>query len=396
MGSGLDIEKVAEERVGAKAVETPVKKKKVSFTFKKPTKKEPRLRKAKDVKFISIDIGGSFIKVVEGKRKKDKLLVTNAAKIESSVDYIKNGDLFSLPNIVNLLKSNFSQRGISAKDLVFVMGGNQLISREVSVVYNKDISEKEFRMLIAHELEQYLPINMDEYDIQYKEIEKYDLNGQPRIKVLVVACPKSIVKTFLKVAEDIGEKKKPYALDISNNAIAKVYSHVTKINGEAVDKKESAMFIDMGSSSFNVSILNKGTLEFMRSIQGGGAEIDRAIALRVGIHVKEAEDLKIEKCDLKEFLEDDVNRCAREVVAEWVDEVERIANFYSNKTKKRITKIYIYGGAAKLNGLEEYMTGRININTVKIKEVNNLEISKSAVINNIDQYLNAIGTLIRL
>lgn len=397
MGSSLDVEKLAEDRLDIKEIDTSVKdKKKISFDLKKPVKKEKKLKSPKDVKFISIDIGTSFIKIVEGRKRKDRVQILNSAKVESSPEYIKNGDLYCLPNIVTLISTNLSQRGMNSKDLVFVMGGNQIISREVSVVYNKDISEKEFRMLITNELEQYLPINMEDYDIQYKEIEKFEADGQPKIKVLVVVCPKAIVKTFLKIAEDIGEKKKPYALDISNNAITKAYNHISKINGVNIDKKEATMFIDMGATSFNISILNNGVLEFMRSIQGSGSEIDRAIALRIGVHIKEAEDLKIEKCNVNESSGNEIDLCAKEIVAQWTDEVERIINFYGNKTKKRINKIYIYGGTSKLRGLTEYMNKRLNINVVKIQEIDNIDISKSAVINNIDQYLNAIGTLIRL
>lgn len=66
------------------------------------------------------------------------------------------------------------------------------------------------------------------------------------------------------------------------------------------------------------------------------------------------------------------------------------------KERKRIDKIYIYGGTSKLKGLKEYIKNRLNIEVVKIETVNNIEISKSAVINNLDQYLNAIGALLRL
>lgn len=399
MNNGLDVEKLAEEKLSIKEIDKDIKvkkKKKISFAKKKPTKKEPKLRKVKDNKFISIDVGTSFIKVVEGRKRKDKIQILNAAKIESSSEYVKNGDLHSLPNIVNLLKTTFAQKNMNTKDLVFVMGGNQIISREISVVYNSEISEKEFRILIANELAQYLPINMEDYDIQYKEIEKFNVDGQPRIKVLVVVCPRSIVKGFLKVADDIGEKKKPYALDITNNAITKIYNHVNTINGTKINKKEAAMFIDMGAASFNISILNEGVLEFMRSIQGSGFEIDRNIALGIGVHVKEAEDLKIEKCNIGEHNESEANNFAREIVAQWTDEIERIINFYGNKRKKRIDKIYIYGGTSKLKGLGEYIKNRVNIEVVKIETVDNIEISKSVAINNIDQYLNAIGTLLRL
>ncbi|MGL5615356.1 MAG: type IV pilus assembly protein PilM [Sarcina sp.] len=396
MGSGLDIEKLAEERVGVKEAEIKVKPKKPSFNLKKAKKKEPVLKKPRDGRFVSIDIGASFIKIVEGKHKNNQVFVTNASKIESSLEYVQNGALFSIHNIVNLIKNNIKEKNISTKDLVFAMAGSQIISREISVIYNKEISAKEFRMLIVNELEQYLPINLEAYDIQYREIEKFEQNGQPRVKVLVVACPKAIVRDFLKLAEDIGEKKKPFALDITNNAITKVYKNISSINGTKVDKKEIAMFIDLGANTFNVSILNAGVLEFMRTIQGGGTQIDNEIAIKIGMHVKEAEDLKIEKCDLMSKTAEDYNLCTKAVVADWLDELERISNFYSNKNNKRISKIYLYGGTAKLKGLTEAINRRLGIETVKINSVDSVDFGKSVVISNVDQYLNAIGTLIRL
>ena len=62
---------------------------------------------------------------------------------------------------------------------------------------------------------------------------------------------------------------------------------------------------------------------------------------------------------------------------------------------KEIDTIYIYGGSSNIKGLCTLMTERLGIKTRRINGLNNIQISSKELNEPIEQYINAIGSLIR-
>lgn len=378
--------------VASKGIDTskakPVKKKKIK-----------KLPKIKDIKIVSIDVGSKYIKIIEAKKNRNTINVTNAVKIESPREVIENGEIRNLPSIITMLRDTFLKRHISTKDVSFTGAAESIISREIVIIDNDEISEKERNILVQNELRQYLPINLDDYQIQFTDAGRFEEAGVKKIKILVMVYPIALIKRYLSVVKEVSSKLRPCSLDVTNNSVQKLFRHVKKINDKPVDKSKVHLIIDMGALTFNASIISDGKLEFMRTIPAGSAEIDKKIAFKIGMSIEDAEIEKIEKCNLMvdELSDEDkeVNVLIKLVLNGWFDEVERIMQFYSNKEQKRIEKIYIYGGASRLVGLPEYMQERLNIETEKINSFDGVELSKGVNIAHIDQFINTLGTIIR-
>lgn len=380
---------------------TDIANKEIDQSKKMPVKKKKikKLPKIKDIKIVSIDIGSKYIKIVEAKKNKNSINITNAVKIESPREVIENGEIRNLPSIISMLKDTFLKRHIITKDVSFTGAAESIISREIIIIDNDEITEKERNVLVQNELRQYLPINLEDYQIQFTDAGRFEENGVKKIKILVMVYPIALIKRYLSVIKEMNAKLRPCSLDVSNNSLQKLFRHVKNINDKPVDKSKVHLIIDIGSLTFNTSIISNGKLEFMRIIPAGGAEIDKKIAFKIGMSIEDAEIEKIEKCNLMvDNLtpnDKEVNTLIKSVLNGWFDEIERIMQFYSNKEQKRIEKIYIYGGGSKLVGLAEYMQERFDVNTEKINSFDGVELSKNVNISNIDQFINTLGTIIR-
>lgn len=154
----------------------------------------------------------------------------------------------------------------------------------------------------------------------------------------------------------------------------------------------------MGATSINVSIFKDGKLDFTRMIRAGGDDIDYALSQSLNISLKSAEAMKIrdvnilksEGLEKREFI-------IKSSVNDILDELDRILRFYNNKSEIKLGKIYIYGGISNLKGLNIYMEEKFNIPVIKFEEVKSLDYrSVENIDDNIHQYLNAIGAIIRL
>lgn len=362
-------------------------------------KKIKKLPKIKDVKLVSIEIGSKYIKLIEAKKKRDIIHVNSAVKIEAPKETSSNGELHNLPNIAAVIKNALSKRHISTKNISFTGISNNVISREITILDSDEISLKERQILVENEIKQYLLINLEDYKIQFTDAGRFEEDGVKKMKVLVIAYPNKLIENYLTIIEGLGSKYKPCSLDVTNNSLQKVFKHINTINGKEIDKEKVYLFIDMGAESFNTSIINNKKLEFMRLLSGGGSEIDKQIAFKIGMTIEDAESEKIEKCNLMadEFagVEKDVNKAIRDVVNGWIDEIERIIQFYNNKEQKRIDKIYLYGGGARLKGVSEFIQERLNIETEKIKSFDGVQLDKRVNIYSMDQFISTLGTVIR-
>lgn len=362
-------------------------------------KKIKKLPKIKDVKLVSIEIGSKYIKLIEAKKKRDSIHVNSAVKIEAPKETSSNGELHNLPNIAAVLKNTLSKRHISTKNISFTGISNNVISREITILDSDEISLKERQMLVENEIKQYLLINLEDYKIQFTDAGRFEEDGVKKMKVLVIAYPNKLIENYLTIIEGLGSKYKPCSLDVTNNSLQKVFKHINTINGKEIDKEKVYLFIDMGAESFNTSIINNRKLEFMRLLSGGGSEIDKQIAFKIGMTIEDAESEKIEKCNLMADelvgVEKDVNKAIRDVVNGWIDEIERIIQFYNNKEQKRIEKIYLYGGGSRLRGVSEFIQERLNIETEKIKSFDGVQLDKRVNIHSIDQFISTLGTVIR-
>lgn len=386
------------------AMQTGIEQKDIDIeTSKQAVKKKRKIKKLpkiKDIKLISIDIGSKYIKIIEAKRKKDVIQVTSALKIEAPAEIMDNGELRNLPSIVNALKTAFMKWHISTKDISFTSFAGSVMSREITIADTDEITVQERQMLVENELRQYLPINLADYQIQFTDAGKVEENGVIKQKVLVVVYPIKLIKNYLDVVSQTGSKLRPCSLDITNNSLQKFFNHVKTINGQPVEREKVHLFIDMGRTTFNTSVIAGGKLQFMRSLQVSQDEIDGLIARRVGKYEDEAEVLKMERCNLMatEFSDDqerEINEIIKEKVNNWVDEVTRILQFYGNKAKQRVDKIYIYGGGAKLNGIADYMQEKLDVETEKINEFDGVEFGRNVNVANVDQFINTLGTIIR-
>jgi len=350
--------------------------------------------KPKSIRLVSLDIGSSDIKIVEGQVKGGKLKIYNMRKIKSPEDIIQDGELFNEESILLKLKEEMKTSGVRTKNIALVSSSSTIISREIIVPYVEN--NEELKTLVNYEIEQFLAINLNNYVIQFMRLEEVMVDEVRKQKIFTIIYPKNLIESYRNLAEKL--LLNPYALDISNNSIRKLSSIADIYNVDLINKEESILYLDLGYKSVDLSIVNNNKLEFIRVMPIGGIEIDRFIADFNGISMEEAEEIKKTQVEVgKRRKENQLNDGVVEVIEGWLEDLNRIIQFYTNKSNgKKISHIYLYGGTSKLRGIDEYIALKTGIETTKIITANNIEFSKNVNTTTIEEYVNALGALVRL
>lgn len=371
-----------------KLLKTNIKDLKIG-KLKKIKKKKVNI-KQKKIKVISFDIGSYFIKAVVGTYYKDNLTIENYYKIKTPIDSVVDGEIKKEKILANKLKSFLKENNIKVKYGTCTTNSSLIINREVII---PKVEEDELETVVRYEIQQYLPINLDDYIIQVKIINEIFSDEGIKLNIRAIAYPNKLVIKYYNLLKEIDLK--PHVLDVNYNSVNKFINYIGFID-LAYKKQNVICMIDLGYGSINVNIYKNGQIDFTRIIKSGGKDMETLLSDNDDFHVyiKEA---KIENDNficigINEYLANEV----KEIIDEWLEKIEKIINYYNNKNlNNKIDCIYIFGGASNINGFEKYFSDKLGINTNKVTNMNKSTFNSHDDGNYIDEYINAIGALIR-
>lgn len=344
---------------------------------------------------IVIDIGSNSIKIVTGRYIKEKLYIKDLISVKTPEEVIQDGNILDRDRLAFYLKNKLDIYGIKSNNLSFTTNSTAIIYRDVFVPITE---EGDLDTMVSYELQQYLPIAIENYVVQYRAIgNELVENGEEKQRVLAVVYPKYIIEGYLKLAQTIGFK--PEALDINFNSIAKLLENTSLINSKQVNKEKNFAFIDLGAENCIIHIISKGKMEFTRIISTGAIEVDKEISRIFNLNREKSEKKKIEYSILKgkneevQRIEEIINIYLNSVS----ESINRILIYYKNKTVgNKIDKIYIFGGAAGIKSIEKHLEEKLSIPVEKIEAMDVIAFDKGTKEEQLELYLNAIGALIRL
>jgi len=364
----------------------------IKIKFSKSLKKVNKLSTPeKKRKVVAFDIGSSMIKIVEGMYYKEELTIDKYIIMKTPKGAVVDGEIKRSEELFNKLGQVLKENGIKAKYGICTTNSTLIINREILI---PRVEDEEMDTVVRYEIQQYLPINLEDYILQVQVLSEEEINESKKLNVRVIAYPDKIARGYydLLIKLDL----KPYALDVNYNAINKFINCVDKNNEYEYNPEDSVAFIDMGASFIDVNIYKNGNLDFTRMIKAGGNDIDELLIEQNLIKPEEVEGFKIRNIDLEEPFEP-INIHVREITDDWIEKIEKIIQFYKNKNMgEEVSSIVIFGGSSKLKGMDNYMTEKLGIKTIRRKGLSKIAFKSSDDGKRIDDFINVIGSVIRL
>jgi len=304
--------------------------------------------------FLGIDIGSSFLKIVELGRQSKKLVLKNYAELriphpeeKSFRTFEKNTLLLSDQEIARTIETILKEAKIKTKEVNFSIPDFSSFFTSINLPI---MSKEEVEEAIRFEVRPYIPLPLSEITLDWV-ITEGDL-GKTALKVLVVAIPNDVINQYKEIARV--SKLELKSLE------PEVFAIVRGLKDSIVkkEKKEVIALIDIGARSTTYNILEQGMLKVSHSFNIGSNELTGTLVKSLDIGYNEAEELKREKGLSTETLKFNSHRSIREILLPLIDamvnEAKKIfRNFYQTEGKE-VNKIILAGGLALLPGLKEY------------------------------------------
>jgi len=341
---------------------------------------------------LSLDFGSDRIKGVVGKYSKKGIIVDKSFSLNLPEGLYQDGEIEDIDQLTYLLRNTLSENGIGQLETYGVINSTSIIMREVSL---PTISKDEIDSIITYQLEEYIPINPEDYVVKYLSLGTIVVDGIDRSQILLVGIPRAMIQAHLTLLKS--SNLKPTILDYHGNAIAKLISQGGNING-GYPEASTVACVDLASSFTNLSIVEDGKVKVARVIEYGSDDIVNELKKSFS-YMGEKDILekikKLEDISIKPSIDDpDVSfiEILRDNLFVLMDKIEMIFRYYKTRdASNKIDLVLLYGSFSQIIGLDTMFNEFFELESTKL-----LSLSKVKINNELSQFANATGALVRL
>ncbi len=320
------------------------------------------LGKGKPDTFVGIDIGSSYIKVVQLKKDHGHIVLETYGEVALG-PYEEGhfaGELTNLKpeEMVKAIKNILEQANVTAKNAVISISSATSL---IFILKLPKISESKLNGVVKNEARKYIPVPLSEVSLDWWIIPEKQIYGEDEsssksneIEVLVAAVRNEIVERYNEVMSQLSMFNSP-AYEIETfSAIRASFKH----------ELAPVMLVDFGASGTRISIIEHGVVRKFHSINRGAAYLTTSLEKSLQIEFDEAEKLKRE-VGLDHTHK---NKEAYKIIVAGTNyifsEMKNVLFDFEKEYEKPISKIILTGGGSLLNQFREQVESKYNITAV--------------------------------
>lgn len=295
---------------------------------------------------IGLDIGTRSVHVAELAETRSGWTVRNFGGMELRTGAVRDGEIADPDEVATVIRALMGATGIRGRDVVLGVANQRVIVREVSL---PAMTEPELRSSIAFQVQEYLPISVEDARIDFHVMEEYTTpDGDAMVRLLLVAAERDVVDSLVEVVQRA--RLRPVKLDLNAFAVLRALEGGHRL----ADDNSSEVLLDIGAGLTNLVVHARGEPRFVRVLVLGGDDITAALARELDLAVEEAEQVKI-ATGLQEFGSGgDAAAIIRERVDAFVREVRGSLDYFHARRggMGAIDRLVLSGGGSLLAGID--------------------------------------------
>lgn len=295
---------------------------------------------------LGIDIGSAFIKIVESRRDKKNSYITNAAIAPVSGKGLLSEASMDHEQIARQVKSLLRDTGIKTRQANISIAESQVFTR---VIETPRLSDKELTQALKWEAEQYIPMPLEDVNMDFIPLTANETNDQ--MQILLIAAPTSLVKKYTAM---LGEMTglEVFALESEGIGLLRVFG----------EKEKSRLIVNFAASTTNVYILKRDTLVLAHTISTGGNVLTRALSSELNLPLAQAEEYKRTYGLDKKRADGKVAQILGSFVDGFITEITQSLTFFKEKYPEDvISQVLITGGGALMPQLTIYLNEKLQM-----------------------------------
>lgn len=322
---------------------------------------------------ISIELGMLTTRICEVEYHKRMPRVYQSISFDTPAGSIEDGYICDTQAITAVLNSKLKEGGFKSKRLVFTIASTKIASREVSIPY---VNQQRISEIVKANSSEYFPVDIKGFIIRYSVLEKYIAEGEKRLKLLILAVPENMVRSYYDIAAKLGYTVE--AVDYVGNSIYQTVRHMSPDIRLLVHISEQMTFLN---------ILENGVINLPKTVQYGMINILEAIRNRSEAAGNEEEDLQPQAGRKPTIWQQD------SALQYLINSILRIIDFYSRNQEKKLQAIWLTGQASGISGLKEHLQYELGLQIICQKAEDSFQFHSPAPVSDWDKvsYAACIG-----
>ncbi len=211
------------------------------------------------------------------------------------------------------------------------------------------LKPNELKEAVELEAEQYISLPLEDLYLNYEIIKQ----TEDATDLFVVAVPKTIVDSYLNLAQLIG---------LETVLIEPTLSSSGRLFTIDSNSDNASFIIDFGSLSSDISIFDKHVV-VTGTVQGGGVNFTESIQKKLGVTTAEAGLIKTRYGLGASKKQADIRQALEPTLQQIVKEIRRMMRYYEERygSERPIQQIITLGGGANMPGLSDYLTETLRL-----------------------------------
>ncbi len=369
----------------------------VDFTFKKIL--DSLLHNKSNESVVGVDIGSSFIKVVQLHKKAGKAVLDTYGEIAlGPLANLEVGQATNLPveKIVEAINDLFEEAKVTSRNLVFSL---PLSSTLVTVIEMPDLGADKLKEMIPLEARKYIPTPVAEVSLShwiipsvtrtYVDPDKEDAQKgeKPMVEVLLVAVHNDILAKYTEIATKLGATSAAFEIEI--------FSSIRSTLGR---DGSPTMIVDIGSATTKVVVTEEGVVRSSHSVNVGSQDVTLALSRARGISMLDAEEMKRAFGLTGDPNDPSIAEITRLAVERILGEANRVLTNYQHVKRVNISKVVLVGGGVLLKGIlevAETMFGTTVVHGVAFQKVEAPAVIAPLLTEAGPEFATAVGLALR-
>lgn len=302
--------------------------------------------------FFCLDIGDTYIKVVDSKVNNNKIDVSLMGLVENNNQFYSSDSEKNIENVSSIIKKLLEANPTQKKNVHCIIPDAYTFSQ---VVEMPNLNERELISAIRYQADQFIPMPIDETNIDIEILQENAITK--KILVLMVAVPKNIVDRIQSGIELAGLI--PVSVENSLSATARFFLTF----GKLITLQANNILLvnmEMNSTSLYSFDTNKGTLLKNHNFPIGYQLFSKEIQINTNFDQKKViEILQTYNADQQSSIS--VEQIISPLLKEYINEIRKFIALLAEKNQSVIQKIVLLNDSLRITSLPQLIEKSLSI-----------------------------------
>ncbi len=303
--------------------------------------------------FFALDIGTNALRLIQldGDSKHGFQLSRYAyVPIDSKIaqDMSESGQKRMGEIILGAMK----QAGIKTKNIALGLPAGKTYTAIIEV---PNQTEKELKKTIKYELDQYIPMAIEEAEVDYAVLGPSP-NDNTKAEVLLSSCSMDYAEGRMEMIERAGL-----------NIVAQEPEPIAMTRSLApVGSQDARVIVDLGEGSTDLVVVYQGAPRLVRSIPGGLSALVKTVASTLNVKEEQARRFILKFGLAQDKLDGQVFKALDGNLDNFAQELTKSIRFFQNKyIGAPVLGIVLSGFAGVIPFIAEYIEVKTNVQTIQ-------------------------------